>query len=132
MQDFEITDCEHLTSHWLYPDLKNLISRPWCDRPVAILYPQRLNLGRGGPHESAIGATGPGARWGKRTGHHHGTCRRCGPPDRPYGQDGLCRGTRSAVVFQKWIWQLLMPLIYHMLFPTISTFETLPTCPHQI
>src|SRR5262249_43848124 len=30
------------------------------------------------------------------------------------------------VVFQKWIWQLLMPLIYHMLFPSISTFETLP------
>ena len=43
-----------------YPDLKNLISRQLCERAVAILYPQRLNLGRGGPHESAIGATGPG------------------------------------------------------------------------
>src|SRR5262249_46469446 len=42
------------------------------------------------------------------------------------------------------IWQLPMPLIYHMLFPSISTFETLPhvarvfycgTCPpetHQL
>src|SRR6266478_6185259 len=85
-----------VTPHWLYPDLKNLISEQSLERAVAILYPQRLNLGRGGPHESAIGATGPGARWDKRPGHHHGTRRRCGPPDRPHGQDGLCRGARSA------------------------------------
>src|SRR5262247_1960260 len=82
------------TPHWLYPALKNLISEQSFERAVAILYPQRLKLGRGGPHESAIGATGPGTRWDKRTGHHHGTRRRCGPPDRPHGQDGLCRGAR--------------------------------------
>src|SRR5262249_15594468 len=63
------------TPHWLYSDLKNLISEQSFERAVAILYPQRLNLGRGGPHESAIGATGPGTRWDKRTGHHHGTRR---------------------------------------------------------
>ena len=36
---------------------------------------------------------------------------------------------QESVVFQKWIWQLLMPLIHHMLFPSISTFETLPKNP---
>src|SRR6266849_4951393 len=61
--------------HWLYQDLKNLISGQWSASEVAILYPQRLNLGRGGHHESAIGSTGPGTRWEKRPGDHHGAGR---------------------------------------------------------
>src|SRR5215831_5632105 len=56
--------------HSLYKGPQSLISggfsEIWVDgigRPcsaVAMLSPKRLNLGRGGQHESATGATGPG------------------------------------------------------------------------
>src|SRR5262249_51619785 len=59
-----------LSPHSLYKGPQSLISggfsEIWVDgigRPcsaVAMLSPKRLNLGRGGQHESATGATGPG------------------------------------------------------------------------
>ena len=61
---------EEITPHSLYKGPQSLISggfsEIWVDgigRPcsaVAMLSPKRLNLGRGGQHESATGATGPG------------------------------------------------------------------------
>ena len=61
-----------------------------------MLSPKRRNLGRGEHHESAAGATGPGAPGAKRPGDHHGAGRRCGPAHRADGQDELCGGARPA------------------------------------
>src|SRR4029434_3060886 len=40
-------------------------------RSVAMLSATQLQLGRGGCHESATGATGPGDPWAKRLGDYH-------------------------------------------------------------
>src|SRR6266446_504675 len=61
-----------------------------------MLSPKRLNLGRGGHHESATGTTGPGDPGAKRLGDHHGARRRCGPPHRADDHDGLPRGLGPA------------------------------------
>src|SRR6266700_1054589 len=61
-----------------------------------MLSPKRLNLGRGGHHESATGTTGPGDPGAKRLGDHHGARRRCGPPHRADDHDGLTRGLGPA------------------------------------
>src|SRR5437870_11227280 len=58
-------------------------------RAVAMLSAKQLQLGRGGCHESATGATGPADPWAKRLGDYHRAGRRCGPAHRTDGQDGF-------------------------------------------
>jgi hypothetical protein len=70
----------YITPHSLYKKSQSLISEgpelwgdsilsPW--RTVAMLSAKQLQLGRGGCHESATGATGPGDPWAKRLGDDH-------------------------------------------------------------
>jgi hypothetical protein len=61
-----------------------------------MLSSKQLQLGGGECHESATGATGPGDPWTKRLGDYHRAGRRCGPPHRADGQDGLAGGLGPA------------------------------------
>src|SRR5215510_15191579 len=62
----------------------------------AMLSPTWLHFGRGGHHESATSATGPGAPRKTGTRYHHRAGRRCGTPDWSDDQDGLARGLGPA------------------------------------
>src|SRR5262249_17759332 len=73
------------------------IDGPWSPgRAVAMLFPRELQLGEGEFHARATGTTGQRDPWAKRLGDDHRARRRCGPPHRADGQNGLCRGARSA------------------------------------
>ena len=56
----------------------------------------QLQRGRGGRHESATGATGPGNPWAQRLGDDHRAGRRCGPAHRTDGHDGFAGGLGPA------------------------------------
>src|SRR5215471_6678510 len=73
------------------------IDGPWSPgRAVAMLFPRELQLGGGEFHARATGTTGQRDPWAKRLGADHRARRRCGPPHRADGQNGLGRGARSA------------------------------------